>query len=328
MAWQNHGTGTTTGNFGTGTSTAQPNWLPEVFSQKVQVAFRKSAVVQAVTNTEYFGEIAGFGDTVNIIKEPQITIDTGYTRADTGITTTQLTDDELVLKINYTSAFKFEIDDLERRFSHIGWQDVASNNAAYKIKDSMDSRVLAGIVAGTEGAVSTTTSIGSDTTATLTALPAASGGVGGLQLGYAASGQVKPVDLLGRLARLLDDNDVPGEDRWVVAAPAFYEHLAKEESNLMSTDFNAGLGSLRNGLVQEGKVRGFTMYVSNNLPSPTNTSVLLHGHMSAVASAEAYMKTEVLRSTAVFKDIIRGLHVFGYKVLRDVAVGKVYYDLV
>jgi len=326
MAWQNLDANA---NFDSDTA-GQTNsfWLPEIFSSKVQIAFRKSAVVQAITNTDYFGEITQYGDTVNIIKEPQITIDTGYTRADTDITSTSLTDQELILKVNYAQAFQFDIDDLERRFSHINWQDIAADNAGYKLKDSMDSGILTGLVAGTEGAVGSGLSIGTDVTTDLTALPAAgSGGTGELILGYGASGEVKPVDLLGRLARLLDDNNVPAEDRWVCAAPAFYEALAKEESKLMSSDYNAGMGSLRNGLVQDGMVRGFKMYVSNNLPTPSNAGyVLLHGHRSAVASAEALLTTEVVRSTTVFKDIVRGLHVYGYKVLRDNAIGKVYYN--
>lgn len=44
---------------------------PVIYSKKAQLAFRKSSVVQAITNSEYFGEIASFGDSVKIMKEPK-----------------------------------------------------------------------------------------------------------------------------------------------------------------------------------------------------------------------------------------------------------------
>ena len=87
------------------------SWLPEVFSKKVQVAFRKSAVAEAICNTDYMGEIAQFGDTVNIIKEPQISVNS-YTR-DATLSSTDLTDEELVLQVDQAKYFQFEVDDLE-----------------------------------------------------------------------------------------------------------------------------------------------------------------------------------------------------------------------
>jgi len=122
------------------------SWLPEVFSKKVQVAFRKSAVAEAICNTDYMGEIAQFGDTVNIIKEPQISVNS-YTR-DATLSSTDLTDEELVLQVDQAKYFQFEVDDLEARFSHVNWQQIASDNAAYKLKDSFDSNVLQAAVTG------------------------------------------------------------------------------------------------------------------------------------------------------------------------------------
>ena len=92
------------------------------------------------------GEIANFGDTVNIIKEPQITVN-DYTRGLT-VNSTNLTDAELVLTIDQAKSFSFKLDDLERRFSHVNFQAVASDNAAYKLKDAMDSNILTAISTG------------------------------------------------------------------------------------------------------------------------------------------------------------------------------------
>lgn len=290
-------------NFGSAvTGQANQYWSPEIFSKKVQVAFRKSSVIEAVTNTDYFGDIASFGDTVNIIKEPTISV-YDYTRGET-LTNTALTDQELIMTIDQAKAFQFKVDDLETRFSHVNWQTLASDNAAYQLKDAMDTNVLAAMAAAT--GVNTYGS---------TAAP--------IDTGH-ASGETDPLDMLARLARLLDDQNVPEEMRWVVAEPAFYEELAQTSSKLMSVDYNQGDGGLRNGLVASGKLRGFQLYKSNNLPSwvgtgsysGTSNQFVIAGHMSAVASATALTTVETVRDTGTFADIVRGLQVWGRKVLR------------
>jgi len=285
-------------------------WLPEIFSKKVQVAFRKSSVVEAITNTDYTGEIAQFGDTVNIIKEPQISV-YDYTRHGS-ITATDLTDEELTMQIDQAKAFQFEVDDLEKRFSHVNWQQIASDNAAYKLKDAMDTNVLDAIVGAsginTYGSVSAPIVTGHD------------------------SGETDPLDVLARLARQLDDANVPEENRWVVAAPSFYEELAKTNSKLLSIDYNAGQGSLRNGLVASGALRGFQMYKSNNTPTATGTGsytgtslpLVVAGHMSAVSTAQALSTVETVRSTTSFVDVVRGLLVWGRKVLRPEGIAVAY----
>jgi hypothetical protein len=278
------------------------SWLPEVFSKKVQVAFRKSAVAEAICNTDYMGEIAQFGDTVNIIKEPQISVNS-YTR-DATLSSTNLTDEELVLQVDQAKYFQFEVDDLEARFSHVNWQQIASDNAAYKLKDSFDSNVLQAAVTGATTNTYGTASAPIDT-------------------GH-ASGEVDPLNVLARLARQLDDNNVPEENRWVVAAPQFYEELAQTSSKLMSVDYNQGDGGLRNGLVASGSLRGFKMYKSNNMPTVTGTGsfsgsslpTVLAGHMSAMSCAQSLSTVETVRSTTSFRDIVRGLLVWGRKVLR------------
>jgi hypothetical protein len=248
------------------------------------------------------GEIAQFGDTVNIIKEPQISVNS-YTR-DATLSSTDLTDEELVLQVDQAKYFQFEVDDLEARFSHVNWQQIASDNAAYKLKDSFDSNVLQAAVTGATTNTYGTASAPIDT-------------------GH-ASGEVDPLNVLARLARQLDDNNVPEENRWVVAAPQFYEELAQTSSKLMSVDYNQGDGGLRNGLVASGSLRGFKMYKSNNMPTVTGTGsfsgsslpTVLAGHMSAMSCAQSLSTVETVRSTTSFRDIVRGLLVWGRKVLR------------
>jgi len=130
------------------------------------------------------------------------------------------------------------------------------------------------------------------------------------------------------MAKLLDEQNVPEEGRWIVAPPSFYEQLSQSGSKLLSVDFNAGQGSIRNGLVTSGKLRGFSMYKSNNVATPSNADgKLLAGHMSAICTAQTITSTEVIRDPDSFGDICRGLHVFGVKVLRDEALVGAFYNV-
>jgi hypothetical protein len=90
----------------------------------------------------------------------------------------------------------------------------------------------------------------------------------------------------------------------------------------MSVDYNQGNGGLRNGLVASGELRGFKMYKSNNVATPggTATHTVLAGHMSAVSCAQALSTVESIRDNNSFKDIVRGLLVWGRKVLRPEAL--------
>ena len=309
--------GGSTYNFGLGVA-GQTNgfFIPEVYSKKVQIALRKAAVAEAICNTDYMGEISSFGDTVNIIKEPQISVN-DYTRG-LAVTSTNLTDQELVLTIDQAKSFAFKLDDLEKRFSHVNFQAIASDNAAYKLRDAMDSNIMTAISAG----AGVTTGMGT------TSVP--------IDIGF-GSGEVDPLNQMALAAKELDENNVPEEGRWFVAAPEWYNVLSNTASKLLTVDFNAGQGSIRNGLVASGLLRGFQMYKSNNLPtndltgaSPAGTATqpeALFGHISAVSAASAMNKVETVRDTATFSDIVRGLMVWGRKVLRDDSVGKIIYTI-
>ena len=297
-------------------------FLPAVYSKKVLNFFRKASVVEAITNTDYSGEIANFGDSVKIIKEPTITVYQYERGAD--VTQTKLTDQELTLVVDTANAFKFKVDDIESNMSHVNWREVASSSAAYALKDAFDEGVLAAMFSGVS-ASSPNHVLGSDSATDLAA--GTFDGTGNLDIGFGTS-EHDPLDILGRMARLLDDQSVPEEGRWFVASPDFYEVLSGTASKLLSSDYNAGQGSIRNGLVTSGKIRGFSMYKSNNIASTSNAAgKCIAGHMSSTATAQTITSTEVLRDPDSFGDIVRGLHVYGSKVLRADALVSAFYGI-
>ena len=303
-----------------GSNFANNNFLPEIYSKKVLNFFRKASVVEAISNTDYAGEISGFGDTVKIINEPEITVYQYERGAD--VTKTVLTDAETTLIVDTANAFKFIVDDIESQMSHVNFKEVATSSAAYSLRDAFDQGVLAKMFAG----VSTSNpdhQIGTDSATADATMSHATNSVD--LLGSDGTG-VDALDLMARMARLLDDQNVPEEGRYFVAPPSFYEELSQSGSKLLSVDFNAGQGSIRNGLVSSGKLRGFSMYKSNNIASTSNaTGKVLAGHMSAVSSAQTITSTEVIRDPDSFGDIVRGLHVYGAKVLRPKALVSAFY---
>ena len=336
------------------------NFSPVIYSKKVQKAFRKASVVDAVTNTDYSGEIANFGDSVKIIKEPDITI-TNYERG-TALSTQDLTDADFTMVVDQANYFQFAIDDIEEAHSHVSFSDLASDRAGYKLRDSFDAEVLgylsgwktpsnwarrsaSGDVNGTKAdsnagndellaanKLDITDFGGSDlgVEGEVTSIPIAVGG--------GAGGITSPLAILNRIARQMDQANVDTDGRWLVIDPVFAEVLMDESSKLINGDFGGG-DEMRNGKLP-GTIRGFSIYKSNNLPyegtgagvtlstgSETNFGVLVAGHASAVATAEQIAKTETFRSQTTFADVVRGMQLYGRKILRPEALYTANYNL-
>lgn len=336
------------------------NFSPVIYSQKVQKTFRKSSVVEDVTNTDYFGEIANYGDSVRIIKEPEITVNS-YARG-TALATQDIADADFSLIVDQANYFQFAMDDIEVAHSHVNFMDLATDRAAYKLRDHFDAEVL-GYLAGWEddgsGGWQRRTAVNgtkADTAAGNDELLAANKlditDFGGSDLGVAAevtsipvaagggsSGVTSPLAILNRIARLMDQASVDTDGRWFVADPVFYEILMDENSKFVDRDFG-GSDEIRNGRVGEGLIRGFRIYKSNNLPyegtgagttlstgSETNFGVIVAGHDSAVATAQQLAKTESFRDPNTFADKVRGMQLYGRKILRPEALFTANYNV-
>ena len=275
-------------------------WLPVIYSQKVQKFFRTASVVEDITNTDYAGEIENYGDTVNIIKEPSISV-SSYTRGG-AINIQNLADDQLQLVVDQANAFAFKVDDIEERQAHVNWEALATSSGAYALKDSYDENVIAAMVSGAG------TTVGSDGSGTDT--------------GFGTS-ETDPANILANAAKRLHANDVPTDNRWFLGTPEFYEQLGQASAKLMDASVTGdGKSPLRNRNVLAGQVNGFKLYMTHNFAASTTSNYykVLYGHMSSTATANAIAKTEVIRDPDSFADVVRGLHVFGRKVLRSAAL--------
>ena len=339
------------------------NFSSVIYSKKVQLAFRKATVVGDVTNSDYFGEISGQGDTVRIIKEPEISV-SSYARG-TQINAQDLDDEDFSLVIDKANYFAFKVDDIEEQHSHVNFMDLATNRAAYRLADNHDQEVLGYLsgykqtalsqnadavndqVNGTKAIVSAGSdellasmklnkgSFGNITSGGDNSIPVAARLPGATALPTA---YVSPVMLINRMGRLLDQQNVDKAGRWIIIDPVLMEVLQDEDSRFLNADFGDA-GALRNGLVLKNW-NGFRVYVSNNLPQigggsattgttnqNTDYGVIVAGHDSAVATAEQINKTETYRDPDSFADIVRGMHLYGRKILRPEAITTAKWNL-
>lgn len=280
------------------------NFSPVIYSQKVIKTFRKNSVVEAITNTDYAGEIENFGDSVEIITEPDVTVKP-YVRGQQ-LETESLDDANITMTVDQANYFQFAVDDIEKKHSHVNWAEMATNRAAYKLRDAYDTEVLQYMI--TQSATDYGT----------TGAP--------VDLGF-ETGEVSPLDALNRLTRILDTADVPEENRFFVADEYFWELMAKEDSKLMDHDYtSASENLLRMGNVYKGYIRGFQCFKSRNLTVSAGVyRTALAGHISSTATASQLTKVESFRSQVTFADVVRGMHLYGRKTVRPEGLASLYW---
>ena len=302
------------------------NFAPSIFSQKVLKFFRRASVAEDITNTDYTGEIENFGDTVNIIKEPTLTV-SAYTRGSV-VNAQDLADDQITMTVDQANAFAFKIDDIEERHSHVNFEALATSSGAFALKRKFDANILQAMSDGAGIAGADDASLSGGLTTTNSALGTASAPIN-------VEADDAGINLMLLMARVLDDQSVPEENRWFVAPPIFYEKMFQAGNKMAEVQVTGDASSnLRNGLATPGTLAGFRCYKSTALNSTAGTdqvtlsgvatdaseNIIMAGHISSTSTASHIAKTEVVRSTESFSDVVRGLHVFGRKVLRPESI--------
>lgn len=279
------------------------NWSPTIFSQKVIKFFRTNAVAEAITNTDFAGDINQPGDTVKIIKEPVVTV-SDYKRG--GEAPTQDIDDDVItLTVDQAKQFRFKVEDIEAAMSHINWEDTAMAAATFALTDAFDIDVLQNM---------------HDNATTNSALGSAGSPK---SVGFGSGNDFLPLDLVNKMALLLNENNIPRDGRWFAASPAFFEQIGREDSKLIDVSLVGGSESLviNPNIGTTRKLHGFDMFMTNNNPlSSSGDITVMAGHKSSFATATALTKSESFRDHATFADIFRGLLVFGRKLIRPEAL--------
>ena len=268
----------------------EQHFIPEIFSKKLQAKFYANTVLAEVTTNEYEGEISGQGDKVNIRTVPAVTV-ADYTGS---LSYADVTSGTVELNINKAKSYAFKVDDILRQQADIDFMNAAAEDAAQNMKIAIEQDVFANIGAG-----SSLTDVNSSEAGT------------------------NAGNILGHIltaGRTLDENNIPETERFMIIDPATAAII--KNSDLKQAYLTGDAESpIRNGNI--GMIDRFTVYVSNNLPSSGSVTTGLYGHPKAVAYASQMTNTETVRLESSFGDGVRGLAVYGYKVIVPTAMGEI-----
>jgi N4-gp56 family major capsid protein len=262
--------------------------LPSIWSARILAKLEKNLVFAqpGVVNRDYEGDIRADGDRVHIHSFNDLTV-SSYTKNSTTISYENLTDTRVTLLIDQSKYFAFKVDDIDTAQMRPEIIDAASDRAAYQLAEDADS-YIAGLYSGAS------TSNPDNTIET---------------------SQFTSTNVYGKfvdLSVLMDQVNLPSEARFVIVPPWIKGLLLQNSTFVTASKPDAVL----NGEI--GQIAGIRILVSNNVKTTGTSPVVSHmmaGHPSALAYAEQIVNVEGLRLEGSFADAVRGLHLYGAKVL-------------
>jgi arginine repressor len=267
---------------------AVTNFIPTIWSARLNESFKKNMVYGNIVNTDYEGEIKGQGSTVKINSIGAVTIGT-YDKS-TGIGNPQELDSaQKTLTIDQAKFYNFTVDDVDAAQANVDLLSGGIVEASYGLANVVDQ-----YIAGFYTEVKAGNVIGNDTTPIIPTSATA-------------------YDYLVDLGVILDENDVPEGDRFVVVPAFFYGLLVKDPR--YTKDANV----MRTGFV--GNIDNMSVYKSNNVPNTTGAKYkIIAGHKSAISFAGQVDSVEAYRPEKQFSDAIKGLQVYGAKCIKPEAL--------
>ena len=270
---------------------AVTGFIPKLWSARLLNALDKSHVFANVVNRDYEGEIKKMGDTVHINTIGAVTIGTYTQNTDFSSGPETLATTDQTLTIDQAKYFNFQVDDIDAAQAAGDIMDKAMTRAAYGLADASD-KYIAGILAGAADASNLVSS---------TAVALTSSNV---------------YENVVKMRTILDKANVPTAGRWLVIPPEMYALILLDD-RFVKTGGEMAEGILRTGLVAQAA--GFDIYLSNNCVSvnsnSTDTYTIVGGVDSAATYAEQIVSTEAYRPEKRFADAVKGLHVYGAKVV-------------
>lgn len=273
------------------------NFIPELWETQLLTNFRKNLVFGNVVNRDYEGTIRNAGDTVHITTPSAISVNaySGTVNYETPASTQQ------ALLIDQKRYWAFQLEDVDQAQANVSTMQAYMAEAAYALADDVDKH-LASLYASAGTTESSAQKIN------LTSSP------------------VSMYALAVKAGQNLDEKNVPRGGRWMVVSPAGYAAMLRDAAFVHATAVADQL--IRTGEV--GSISGFTVYVSNNLvdsSSGARTAVwFMYGSTAAITVADQLVKTEATRLENAFADGVRGLLLYGTKVVRPAALGAIKVD--
>lgn len=268
------------------------DFIPTVWAARLLVALEHALVYgqAGVVNRDYEGEIRKAGNTVKIASIGDVTVN-DYTK-DTDINDpTSLTDTEQTLLIDQAKYFNFYVDSVDRAQQNVNVLDEAMRRSSWKLRDVADA-FIAGVM---DAAVPLANRIGSTSTPIVPT-------------------KANAYEYLVDLGVLLDETDTPIDGRFVIV-PAWFHGLLLKDDRFIASGTMPAERRLANGMV--GEAAGFSILKSNNVPNTGGTKYkILAGHSIATAYVEQILDLQTFKPEKRFGDAVKGLHVYGAKVVK------------
>jgi N4-gp56 family major capsid protein len=277
------------------------SFIPEIWGMEIQRQLEKYLVYGqlGIVNRTYEGQITGAGDTVKINGIGPVTVKTYTKNTDIDAPET-LTDAQSTLLIDQQDYFNFQVDDIDKAQQQPKIMAAAMEEAAYSMRDAADQ-----YIASLYTDASASNLIGSD------ASPKTPNNT--------AADASNCYNLLVDCATKLTKSRVPTEGRFVIVPPEYYGLLLKEDKFVDASKAGTTAG-LRNGMV--GMAAGFTVLQSHNVPNTNSAKYkIMFGTAKAWTFANQIAKVEPYRVEKRFADAVKGLNVYGAKVVRPEALG-------
>ncbi len=291
-------------------------FIPTIWAGKLLEKFYAATVLAAIANTDWAGEINNMGDKVIIRTKPTIVIKDYQVNQDLEVE--RPSSNVIELQIDKGKYFNTALDDVMETQSDMNMLGMWADDASQQLKISIDTEVLAYIpteVAAENqdeaaGAISGNLDLGVD------GAPGGTPGTNSLQLVPRApqTGETEIIDAITRMGQALDEQNIPETGRWLVV-PAWFASMIKRSELRDASLTNDSMTMLRNGRL--GMIERFTLYMSNLLPVDATHGYtnIIAGHSHGMTFASQLTEMETLRSERTFSNVMRGLQVYGRKVV-------------
>jgi hypothetical protein len=266
------------------------NFKPTIWSREVLFSLKNRLIANNLVNRNYQGEINNEGDTVRIQTPDAIQVG-DYTGANINFET--ITSGTQSLEIDQSKYFAFLVDDVDQAQANVNLMQTYMVEAAHALAKTADTFIFESYADAAEENV--------------------------IDDGFTED---NAYEILTEAAKRLSQADVPDEGRWVVVDPAGIKALSNDPAFQRASD----LGDQTSRFGFMGMAAGFNVWMSNNLITTSgdpDTTHYLYGHNIAITFAEQINSVEAGRREAGFSDFVKGLHLYGKKVVRPTALGTI-----
>lgn len=257
------------------------NFIPQLWSARLQDKLQHALVFGALCNRNYEGEIRQWGDTVHINTINDITVKP-YDPSVAIDDPEELSGTDTTLVIDHGAYYNFFINDVDAVQARADLMDAAMRNAANRLASDAESYILSVIRAGA-----------------------------GKKITKAAPGENGLYPLLLEIKAEMDAAGVPRAGRKLVLPPQMESEL------LLDPRFITGSSAAAHRLCEGSVARaaGFDLFISGDL-----TNEIIAMTSEAVTFANQITRVDAYRPERGFADGVKGLCLSGAKVIQPSAV--------